>query len=113
MIKKRTPGKMYYVRGTFTRENTDFFEDVMAMVNEGFNEVSIEPVVLEKGHPLALREEDLDEIIENLLDYLGFKNRYTFESEDDTSLVKANSSKVFYLKVNYYHLYFYHKNVYI
>ena len=65
MIKKRTPGKMYYVRGTFTRANTDFFEDVMAMVNEGFDEVSIEPVVLEKGHPLSLREEDLPEIIKN------------------------------------------------
>lgn len=65
MIKKRTPGKMYYVRGTFTRANTDFFEDVMAMVNEGFDEVSIEPVVLEKGHHLALREEDLPEIMKN------------------------------------------------
>ena len=56
---------MYYVRGTFTRANTDFFEDVMAMVNEGFDEVSIEPVVLEAGHPLALREEDLPEIMKN------------------------------------------------
>ena len=65
MIKKRTPGKMYYVRGTFTRANTDFYEDVMAMVNEGFDEVSIEPVVLEKGHALALREEDLPEIMAN------------------------------------------------
>lgn len=65
MIKKRTPGKMYYVRGTFTRANTDFFEDVMAMVNEGFDEVSIEPVVLEAEHPLALREEDLPEIMKN------------------------------------------------
>ena len=65
MIEKRTPGKTYYVRGTFTRANTDFFEDVMAMVNEGFSEVSIEPVVLEDGHPLALREEDLPKIMEN------------------------------------------------
>ena len=65
MIEKRTEGKMYYVRGTFTRANTDFYEDVMAMVNEGFDEVSIEPVVLEKGHTLALREEDLPEIMNN------------------------------------------------
>ena len=65
MIKRRTEGKTYYVRGTFTRENTDFYEDVMAMVNEGFRELSIEPVVLEKGHPLSLREEDLDAIFEN------------------------------------------------
>ena len=65
MIKRRTPGKTYYVRGTFTRENTDFYEDVMAMVNEGFRELSIEPVVLEDKHPLSLREEDLEEIFEN------------------------------------------------
>lgn len=65
MVEKRTPGKMYYVRGTFTRANTDFYEDVMAMVNEGFKEVSIEPVVLEKGHPLSLRNEDLPEIMKN------------------------------------------------
>ncbi|MDU5110423.1 MAG: thioether cross-link-forming SCIFF peptide maturase [Clostridium sp.] len=65
MIEKRTPGKMYYVRGTFTRANTDFYEDVMAMVNEGFKEVSIEPVVLEDGHPLSLRTEDLPEIMKN------------------------------------------------
>ena len=65
MIKRRTPGKTYYVRGTFTRDNTDFYEDVMAMVNEGFRELSIEPVVLEDNHPLSLREEDLPKIFEN------------------------------------------------
>jgi uncharacterized protein len=65
MIKRRTAGKTYYVRGTFTRENTDFYEDVMAMVNEGFKELSIEPVVLENGHHLSLREEDIDTIFDN------------------------------------------------
>lgn len=65
MIDKRTKGKMYFVRGTFTRANTDFYEDVQAMVKEGFREISIEPVVLEKGHPLALREEDLPTIFDN------------------------------------------------
>lgn len=65
MISKRTKGKTFYVRGTFTRENTDFYEDVVAMLNEGFKEISIEPVVLEEGHPLALREEDLPVIFNN------------------------------------------------
>ncbi|MGL4774248.1 MAG: thioether cross-link-forming SCIFF peptide maturase [Clostridium sp.] len=65
MIAKRTEGKMYYVRGTFTRANTDFYEDVMAMVKEGFDEVSIEPVVLEDKHALSLREEDLPKIFES------------------------------------------------
>ena len=65
MIERRTKGKTYYVRGTFTRANTDFYEDVKAMVDEGFREISIEPVVLEDGHPLAIREEDLGQIMEN------------------------------------------------
>ena len=65
MISKRTKGKTYYVRGTFTRNNTDFFNDVQAMLNEGFREISIEPFVLEDGHNLSLREEDLPTIYEN------------------------------------------------
>jgi len=65
MIKKRTKGKTYFVRGTFTRANTDFYEDVIAMINEGFREISIEPVVLDSVSPLALREEDLPVIFAN------------------------------------------------
>ena len=65
MIEKRDKSKHYYVRGTFTGANTDFYEDVKAMVNEGFREISIEPVVLEKGHSFNLREEHLPEIFEN------------------------------------------------
>lgn len=65
MVAKRNKDKMFYVRGTFTRANTDFYEDVMAMANEGFREISIEPVVLPDEHPLSLREEDLPTIFEN------------------------------------------------
>ena len=65
MIEKRDKSKHYYVRGTFTGANTDFYEDVKAMVNEGFREISIEPVVLEKGHFLELKEEHSPEIFEN------------------------------------------------
>lgn len=65
MIEKRDKSKHYYVRGTFTGANTDFYEDVKDMVNEGFREISIEPVVLEKGHFLELKEEHLPEIFEN------------------------------------------------
>lgn len=65
MIKRRTKGKTFYVRGTFTRNNTDFYEDVMAMINEGFDEISIEPVVLPDEHNLSLREEDLETIFKN------------------------------------------------
>lgn len=64
MVEVRDKSKTYYVRGTFTRENTDFFEDVKHMVEEGFDEVSIEPVVLPEEHELSLRESDLPTIFE-------------------------------------------------
>ncbi len=64
MVDMRDKSKAYYVRGTFTRENTDFFEDVKHMADLGFKEISIEPVVLPKEHVLSLREEDLPVIFE-------------------------------------------------
>lgn len=64
MAEIRQGNKQYYARGTFTRENLDFFEDVMLLANEGFKEISIEPVVLEDSHPLSLRREDLPIIFE-------------------------------------------------
>ena len=35
----------YYVRGTFTRYNLDFCEDVLHLADEGFKQISVEPVV--------------------------------------------------------------------
>ncbi|MBC8061992.1 MAG: thioether cross-link-forming SCIFF peptide maturase [Clostridiaceae bacterium] len=62
MADMRDKTKQYYARGTFTRANTDFYEDVKHMVDLGFQEISIEPVVLPMSHPLSLREEDLPQI---------------------------------------------------
>lgn len=64
MVEKRDKSKQYYVRGTFTRENLDFFEDIKHLADLGFDEVSVEPVVLPKEHELSLREEDLKIIFE-------------------------------------------------
>lgn len=64
MVARRDDDKLYYARGTFTRENTDFYNDVMHLVNEGFDEVSVEPVVLPHEHPLSLRKQDLPEIFD-------------------------------------------------
>ncbi|SHE54175.1 thioether cross-link-forming SCIFF peptide maturase [Clostridium fallax] len=64
MVDMRDKSKQFYVRGTFTRNNTDFFEDIMALANEGFKEISVEPVVLPDDHELSLRREDLPEIFE-------------------------------------------------
>ena len=51
--------KDYYVRGTFTRLNPDFTEDVLHLYNLGFDQISIEPVVSDPNLPYALTEKDL------------------------------------------------------
>ncbi|MCX7709187.1 MAG: thioether cross-link-forming SCIFF peptide maturase [Clostridia bacterium] len=52
----------YYVRGTFTRENLDFSEDVLHLADLGFKQVSVEPVVAAKDSGYDLREEDLPKL---------------------------------------------------
>ena len=56
--------KSYYIRGTFTNKNLDFAKDVLFMADSGFKEISLEPVVLDKGHELAITDEMLPEIKE-------------------------------------------------
>lgn len=51
-------GKNYYMRGTFTHHNPDFLNDIKTMLDLGFNELSMEPVVCAKDDPSALTEED-------------------------------------------------------
>lgn len=52
-------GKDYYMRGTFTHANPDFLNDIKQMLDLGFNELSMEPVVCADGDPSQLTEEDL------------------------------------------------------
>lgn len=54
----------YYVRGTFTRNNLDFSEDVIHFADLGFKQMSIEPVVAAPEEPYSIREEDLPKIME-------------------------------------------------
>ena len=54
----------YYIRGTFTHENTDFTNDIFHMADLGFTELSMEPVVSPPGEPWALTEEDLPVLFE-------------------------------------------------
>ena len=56
--------KEYYMRGTFTRNNLDFTNDIFHMADLGFTELSMEPVVSKTDTDYALREEDLDTIYE-------------------------------------------------
>ncbi|MBQ3565627.1 MAG: thioether cross-link-forming SCIFF peptide maturase [Oscillospiraceae bacterium] len=51
--------KDYYVRGTFTKYNLDFADDVYALYNEGFDQISVEPVVADPEMPYALTEKEL------------------------------------------------------
>lgn len=64
LVDERTKDKYYYIRGTFTRENLDFAEDVMYFAEQGFKLTSIEPVVDDESNPYALREEDLPKVFE-------------------------------------------------
>ncbi len=54
----------YYVRGTFTRYNLDFAEDVLHFADLGFKQISVEPVVAEETEDYAIREEDIPAIKE-------------------------------------------------
>ena len=53
----------YYVRGTFTHNNLDFSEDVLHLADEGFEQISVEPVVAQPTDSYAIREEDLPIIL--------------------------------------------------
>ena len=46
----------YYIRGTFTRNNLDFSNDIMHFADLGFKQMSIEPVVGDESDPYAIRE---------------------------------------------------------
>ena len=49
----------YYIRGTYTKFNTDFASDIIHMADLGFKEISIEPVVASPDEPYALSYDDL------------------------------------------------------
>ena len=52
--------KNYYMRGTFTHNNPDFTEDIKTMLDLGFTELSMEPVVAAPGDPAALTPADAE-----------------------------------------------------
>lgn len=63
LVKERKKlGKDYYVRGTFTKYNFDFTNDVLHMNELGFDQLSIEPVVSDKNLDYSIKEDDLDRV---------------------------------------------------
>ncbi|MCQ2770459.1 MAG: thioether cross-link-forming SCIFF peptide maturase [Clostridia bacterium] len=61
-------GKNYYMRGTFTHANPDFLTDIKTMLDLGFNELSMEPVVCAENDPSALTKEDLPIVLKQYED---------------------------------------------
>lgn len=57
---KERGNKNYYMRGTFTHQNPDFLEDIKVMLDLGFTELSMEPVVAKENDPAALTKEDME-----------------------------------------------------
>ena len=63
-LVKAREGKNYYMRGTFTHANPDFLNDIKQMLDLGFKELSMEPVVCAPEDPSALTAEDLPIVLE-------------------------------------------------
>ena len=60
-VKKRGE-KDHYIRGTFTRHNLDFTNDIQEFLDLGFDNLSIEPVVTTADY--GIRYEDLPQIMD-------------------------------------------------
>ena len=78
-------GKYYYVRGTYTHYNTDFYKDVLHLADLGINRISLEPVVAPAEQSYALQPEDLTQIkqsydilAEKVLEYARNGKEFTF-----------------------------------
>ncbi|MCR5296437.1 MAG: thioether cross-link-forming SCIFF peptide maturase [Clostridiales bacterium] len=77
-------GKNYYMRGTFTHANPDFLNDIRVMLDLGFNELSMEPVVCAAGDPAALTEEDLPIVLKQYEDLARLMLRRSREGKPFT-----------------------------
>ncbi|MBR4940711.1 MAG: thioether cross-link-forming SCIFF peptide maturase, partial [Clostridia bacterium] len=67
-LVKAREGKNYYMRGTFTHANPDFLKDIQTMLDLGFTELSMEPVVCAENDPAALTQEDLPIVLQQYED---------------------------------------------
>ncbi len=63
LVEKRG-NKDYYMRGTFTHHNPDFLEDIRTMLDLGFTELSMEPVVCADTDESALTYDDLPVVLD-------------------------------------------------
>ena len=84
MAKMRN-GKRYYARGTYTAYNIDFSKDVIELAEKGFDQISVEPVVLPEDSPMALKMSDVaglcdeyDKVADALIDFSGTEKGFNF-----------------------------------
>ncbi len=61
-LVERRGQDQYYVRGTFTKQNLDFTEDVLELKRLGFEQISVEPVVSDEATEFAITEAELPEV---------------------------------------------------
>ncbi|MCX8095541.1 MAG: SPASM domain-containing protein [Caldisericia bacterium] len=52
----------YYIRGTFTNKTKNIFKSAKYFYEQGYKNISLEPVILEKDNSLSLKESDIEEI---------------------------------------------------
>ena len=71
--------KSYYVRGTFTARNLDFSDDVLALNDMGFDQISMEPVVTDIDD-LKITKEHLPAI---LAEYEKLAEKYIYRRKTD------------------------------
>lgn len=78
-------GLDYYVRGTYTKHNLDFYKDVKHFSDIGLKQLSIEGVVADEKEEYAITKEDLpvlmdsyDKLTDIYLDRLGSDKEFRF-----------------------------------
>ncbi len=64
LVERRPKDKDYYVRGTFSKYNLDFLNDIKHFLSLGFDRISVEPVVSDQKLDYSIREEDLPRVFE-------------------------------------------------
>ena len=79
--------KDYYARATYTRYNLDFMQDILYLYEQGFDQLSEEPVVSDPKLDFSIQEEDLPRIFEE----------YEALAKKLTEMKKAGA------KINFFH----------
>lgn len=79
--------KSYYVRGTFTKYNLDFTQDVLHLYDLGFDQISVEPVVSDPKLNYSIGEGDLPAIFQE------------YERLADVMVEKKSAGE----KINFFH----------